>query len=198
MLYIVGMGPGHPDYLTQAAIDIIRQADCVIAFGRIANTAEQFRPDVLRVTRVDEVQAHLDPTRATALLASGDPCFYGIVDYLRRQGVTIDAVIPGLSSFQYLMAKLQKSWRHAALLSLHGRDASLEALKGCPLAILLTDRINTPHTISKRLQACDVRGTLYVGCNLSYPDEEIFMVQIGDDIEETEKISVMVMEHALD
>ena len=115
MITVVGMGPGHIKYLTQEAITVIREADQVIAFGRIAETAEVITSQVIRVKSVSEVLDHLRSERHIALLASGDPGFYGILEYLKKQRITIDRVVPGLSSFQYFMAKLQKSWQQPVI-----------------------------------------------------------------------------------
>jgi cobalt-precorrin-7 (C5)-methyltransferase len=110
----------------------------------------------------------------------------------------IDKVIPGLSSFQYLMAKLQKCWHHAHFVSLHGRNEGIEQIQEYPLTILLTDRNNTPHSISKQLGQLGVKGKLYVGYNLSYENEGILVKNIGDDIEECGSISIVVVEHEMD
>ena len=49
MLTVVGMGPGHIKYLTQEAIEAIQEADLVLAFGRIAQTAEAITSPVIRL-----------------------------------------------------------------------------------------------------------------------------------------------------
>lgn len=195
MIIVVGMGPGHIKYLTTDAINIIRQADMVVAFGRIAETAEKIRTPILRVKRVDELFQYLEQEGNIAILASGDPCFYGIVEFLKKRHITIDRIVPGLSSVQYMMAQLQKSWQHAKFMSLHGRDEDIYKIKDAPLTAILTDSHSTPHVISKRLQQLGIQGRLYVGYNLSYADECILEKYIGDDIEEREAISVVVIEH---
>jgi cobalt-precorrin-7 (C5)-methyltransferase len=198
MITVIGMGPGNIKYLTTDAVEVIQQAEHVIAFGRIAETAEQIRTPVVRVKRVEEILTYLQQNRNTAILASGDPCFYGIAEYLKKQGLRIDKIIPGLSSFQYMMAVLQKSWQHAKFISLHGRDEDIEHVKNYPLTVILTDKKNRPHSISKRLQQFGVTGRLYVGYNLSYEDECILIKNIGDDIEECGAISVVIVEHEMD
>lgn len=75
MIKVVGMGPGNIKYLTMEAINTIKSADRVIAFGRIANTAKILVNGVIEVNRVDEIIENLDNKVTTAILASGDPCF---------------------------------------------------------------------------------------------------------------------------
>jgi cobalt-precorrin-7 (C5)-methyltransferase len=194
MITVVGMGPGHRKYLTQDAIDAIQQADVAIAFGRIVETAETLTSPVIRVARVNEVLEHMSSGKHIALLASGDPGFYGILEYLKKQNVVIERVIPGLSSFQYLMATLQKSWQHAHFISLHGREGGLEQVARHELSIILTDRQHTPYAISQQLHHMGIVGKLYVGYNLSYKNERIVEASIGDAIEECTDISIVVVE----
>jgi cobalt-precorrin-7 (C5)-methyltransferase len=188
------MGPGHIKYLTQDAIDSIRRAELVLAFGRIAETAEALGFPVVRIKSVSEVLEHVPSDKRIALLASGDPGFYGILEYLKKQNVAIERVVPGLSSFQYLMAMLQKSWQHAGFISLHGRDNGLEQVKRHGISVMLTDRQHTPRAISKQLRHMGIAGKLYVGYNLSYENECIVEASIGDAIEECTDISIVVVE----
>ena len=198
MICVIGMGPGHIKYLTTEAIEAIQSADTVLAFGRIAETAEKIRTPVIRIKRVEELLPFLDREERIAVLASGDPCFYGIVDYLKRHDIVIDAVAPGLSSMQYMMARLQKNWQQARFFSLHGRDEKLEAIKDSPLSVILTDNRNTPQRISQQLKSLGIRGRLYVGYKLSYEDERIFEREIGEEIEGCDALSLVVVEHDLD
>ncbi|MBU3143727.1 precorrin-6y C5,15-methyltransferase (decarboxylating) subunit CbiE [Clostridium sp. CF012] len=194
---VVGMGPGNINYLTMEAINAIKSADRVIAFGRIASTAKILVKDVIEVNRVQEIIENLDVKVTTAILASGDPCFFGIIDYLMKKDVVIDEVIPGISSFQYMMTKLKKSWQDALLISLHGRDESLEAVIKSRLSVILTDSKNTPNFISKKLYDIGVSGKMYTGYNLSYDEEVIVSNKIGDAIEIAGNISVVVIENEM-
>ncbi len=194
MLSVIGMGPGHIKYLTREAVETIQQADTVIAFGRIATTAEQIKTPVLRVSSVSEILQQLEQNKNSAVLASGDPGFYGILEYLKKNNISIDNVIPGISSFQYFMARLQKSWHHAHFVSLHGRSGELEQIKQHDVTVILTDQQHTPRWISGRLQEIGVNGKMYIGYNLSYDNECILEKQIGENIKEQGDISVVVVE----
>lgn len=193
MIYLVGMGPGNSEYLTGRAIDIIKSCDKVIAFGRIGRTAEIYRDRIHSVKRVEEVTSLISDTGDTAVLASGDPCFYGILNYLKEKGIEPDEVVPGLSSFQYLMAKLKLSWQDAALISLHGRESDLNEVKSHGLSVILTDRENNPDAISKRLCDMGVKGSLICGFNLSYDNEVIERANIGESFSCNEPLAVVVV-----
>ncbi|HYE81685.1 MAG TPA: precorrin-6y C5,15-methyltransferase (decarboxylating) subunit CbiE [Clostridia bacterium] len=198
MIRLVGVGPGSMKHITVEAIDRIKAADRVVAFGRIAATAKEIRTDIQVVDKVDEVSGTLDGEADTAILASGDPCFYGILDFLQKQGVYIDEVVPGLSSIQYMMAKLKKSWQSAALISFHGREAGIQSIKEHKTAVILTDSKYTPGYISGCLRDKGVKGKIYAGFNLSYDDEHIVEKRIGEEIGDISPLALVVIENEMD
>ncbi|MBU5675509.1 precorrin-6y C5,15-methyltransferase (decarboxylating) subunit CbiE [Alkaliphilus sp. MSJ-5] len=195
---IAGVGPGNPKYLTVEAKEAIEKAEYVLAFGRVSSSLKSIRDDFIQVNRVDDIIKHINIYNDLLLLASGDPNFYGIVDFLKKKGVLIKKVIPGISSFQYMMAKLEKSWQGANFLSLHGRDEGLEKVKKSYLTIILTDKENSPLVISRNLKMLGVKGTMYIGFNLSYDDEKIIKINIGEEVEDISPLSVVVIENEMD
>ena len=178
--------------------EAIERAEHVLAFGRVSNSLKDIRDDFIKVNKVEEIIKYIDSYKDILLLASGDPCFYGIVEFIKKKEIPIKNILPGLSSFQYMMAKLGKSWGYASFLSLHGRDEELEKVKDSRLTIILTDKHSTPSIISKKLAKLEVEGTIYTGFNLSYEDEKIIKVNIGDEIEDISSLSVVVIEHEMD
>lgn len=197
MIRVIGMGPGSLKYVTPEAVEKVKAADIVLAFGRIAETALQIRPDVQQINRVEELLTQLDSQKDMAVLASGDPCFYGIVETLQKKEIQIEEVIPGLSSVQYLMSKLKMSWQDAALLSFHGREGSLEHIRNHKRAITLTDSKYTPDKISRLLWENDIRGSITAGFDLSYPTERIIRKRIGEAIEAESILAVVVIENEM-
>ena len=150
------------------------------------------------MNKVDEIIKYIDKYKNILLLASGDPCFYGIVEFLKKNQIPIKKVLPGLSSFQYMTAKLGKGWGYAKFLSLHGRNKGLEEIKDSRLTIILTDKYHTPSYISEELSKLGLKGIIYVGFNLSYEDERIIKGNIGDKIEDVSTLSVVIIEHEMD
>ena len=153
MLTVAGIGPGNPKYLTVDVKEKIETTKYVLGFGRVASSLKEIRPNIVSVNKVDEILNYIEEDKDILLLASGDPNFFGIVDFLKRKEIRIDEVLPGISSFQYMMSKLQKSWQNANFLSLHGRSDSLEKVKEYKTSIILIDKDNTPSFISKELLA---------------------------------------------
>lgn len=198
MLTVAGVGPGNPKYLTIDVLEKIKSSEYILAFGRISKSLEEIRSDILPVTRVEDVIQYIEEKDKVLLLASGDPCFFGIVEFLKRKGVKIKEVVPGLSSFQYLMARLGKSWDGARFLSLHGREDSLDQVIGNRLTIILTDKTNTPAFISRRLKDLGLKGSMHIGYNLSYEDEIIKTIKIGQELEDESCLAVVVIENEVD
>lgn len=94
--------------------------------------------------------------RPVAVLASGDPMWYGIGPLLtRRLGQPRVQVYPNLSAGQLAFARLGLPWQDAAFLSAHGRplDGILPAALSATKAVVLTDDENTPAAIAARLLA---------------------------------------------
>jgi cobalt-precorrin-7 (C5)-methyltransferase len=198
MLTVAGIGPGNPKYLTLDVKEKIETADFVLGFGRVSTSLKGIRNDIISVSRVFETLDYIKEDKNILLLASGDPNFFGIVDFLKRQGIKIDEVLPGISSFQYMMSKLQKSWQDANFLSLHGRNESLERVREHKLSIILIDKDNPPSFISKKLYSLNIKGIIYAGFNLSYDDEKIIEVNIGEEIEDASSLGVVVIENEMD
>lgn len=198
MIRLVGMGPGSIKHVTMEAIDVIKNADRVIAFGRITKTAEQIRAEIKTIDKVDQILDFLNVDSNIAILASGDPCFYGILDFLQRKGIVIDEILPGISSIQYMMAKLKRSWHDASLVSFHGRENSIETIRQLKKAIVLTDSIYTPDYISHYFYDAGLRGRIFAGFNLSYEDEVIVEKEIGAAIENISTLALVVIENEMD
>ncbi|MDR7855769.1 precorrin-6y C5,15-methyltransferase (decarboxylating) subunit CbiE [Tissierella sp.] len=198
MLTIAGVGPGNPRYLTYDVREKIEEAEYILGFGRVANSLTDIRDDIVQVNKVDEILNYIDKDKETLLLASGDPNFFGIVDFIKRKEIPIKEVLPGISSFQYMLAKLQKPWQESFFLSLHGRSEELKEIKGKKLTILLIDKDNTASNISKELYGLGIRGKIYTGFNLSYDDEKVIIKNIGEEIEDVSSLGVVVIENEMD
>lgn len=174
---IIGIGPGSPDYILPIAVKEMEGSDLIIGFKRAIESVEDIRAPKRMVTSLKALLECIQecPHKTIGIIASGDPCFYGILDYLKKHiGQTNLRVIPGISSFQYLMSKLQKSWQNAYVGSLHGREADFDRLvREHPTSIWLTDQVQNPAYICKRLTQIKGDYTVYIGENLSYADEKI-------------------------
>ncbi|MFL0268661.1 precorrin-6y C5,15-methyltransferase (decarboxylating) subunit CbiE [Candidatus Clostridium radicumherbarum] len=176
MIYIVGLGPGSKDYMLLKATEILESSDLIIGFKRALKSIDFIAVPKLSAKDLKETLELLTENehRKISIVASGDPCFYGILDYIRKNYNGQIEVIPGISSFQYLIAKLNKCWQGSFLGSLHGREeAFIEKVEENAVSIWLTDRVNSPEAICKKLYEEKLKVKVYVGENLSYSDEKI-------------------------
>lgn len=176
MVYVVGLGPGSSDYMLPKAIEILKSSDVILGFNRAVESLSFITTEKHIVNGLSEVLEFINKTenKIVAIAASGDPCFYGIVDYLMRNYTGALEVVPGISSFQYFTAKLRKSWQGSFLGSLHGRSEDfLEKVTTNKLSIWLTDKTNTPAKLCEALVTEGIQAKVYVGENLSYEDEKI-------------------------
>ena len=88
-----------------------------------------------------------------AVLASGDPLFFGIGKLLveKFQDHTI-RIFPALTSMQLAFSRFQLSWDDAKLISLHGRKADpLPLLLPHHKVGLLTDNVHSPPVVAREL-----------------------------------------------
>ena len=106
-----------------------------------------------------------------AVLASGDPGFFGIVRALRARG-TRPQVIPAVSSVALAFARLGLDWDDALVTTAHGRDprqAVAAALAHPKVAILTAP--GTAHEIGTELLAAGRQ--VYVAECLGTPQERV-------------------------
>lgn len=177
LVKIIGIGPGSPDYMLPKAAYELGECDLIVGFKRAVNSIGYIPVPKKVVESLQKLLEEIEgnPDQTVGIVASGDPCFYGILDYIKKNiKETNFEVIPGISSFQYLMTKLQKSWQEAYVGSLHGREADFEkTVKEYPLSVWLTDKVQNPNYICEKLLATKEDYWVYIGENLSYADEKI-------------------------
>ncbi|WP_461615160.1 precorrin-6y C5,15-methyltransferase (decarboxylating) subunit CbiE [Clostridium sp. Marseille-QA1073] len=176
MVYIVGLGPGHKDYILPIADKTMENSDIVVGFGRAIKSIDHIKTPKLEfksiVSIVDYISENKD--KNISIIASGDPGFYGITEYIKKNYNGEIKVIPGISSFQYFMSKLNQSWHNVHLGSMHGREEDfLGNISKYSQVIFLTDNKNSPSELCRILYENNINCEVYVGENLSYEDEII-------------------------
>lgn len=110
-----------------------------------------------------------------AVLASGDPGFFGIVRALRRVvGAERLRVHPAPASAAVAFARLGLPWDDALLVSAHARDPrpALAAALRHPKVAILTDGAATPAWFAQRMRGWEGR-TLAVAERLGAADERV-------------------------
>ncbi len=185
---IVGLGPGNVEYITKSGIDIIKKCDIAIGGARqLEEVAPLLSFDCEKYTlgKLSDVIEYINNNRDRdiAVIVSGDTGFYSLLTFMRKYYSRDELnVIPGISSYQYLFARIGEVWQDYRLISVHGRDTEYtEALFQEKGIVLLTDNINNPYTIAKNIYEAGHRDVeIVVGERLSYPDEKITFLDIDD------------------
>jgi len=178
MIYIVGLGPGHKDYIMIKALEIIKKSHIIIGFKRAMESLDFIDNKKIYINKLSDIDKYICSEESKdnniSIIASGDPTFYGITNYIKSKTNREINIIPGISSFQYLTCKLKLPWNNAYLGSLHGRcEEFLDKIKDNELSIWLTDKENNPTVLCKTLHESKINCKVIIGENLSYEDEII-------------------------
>lgn len=182
MIYIVGLGPGHKDYIMPKALEIMQKCKIIIGFKRAIDSIDFIKNKKVYINKLNEIEQFIssrnNQEQDISIVASGDPTFYGITNYIKSKTDLEVQVIPGISSFQYLTCKLNIPWNNAYLGSLHGRiDKFLDVVNKHKLSIWLTDKDNNPAALCKILSEAETDCKVIIGEDLSYENE---LISIGN------------------
>ncbi len=128
-LSIISMGMGE-DTMTAAAIRAVEDAQVLLGAPRMLAQFKRLNKPSFPVYAPALVTQILDNEsyQRFALLVSGDAGLYSAADAIIRalpDDVASIEVFPGVSSLQYLFARMQRPWEDIGLVSCHGRDGNL-------------------------------------------------------------------------
>jgi precorrin-6B C5,15-methyltransferase / cobalt-precorrin-6B C5,C15-methyltransferase len=180
---VVGIGEDGLDGLQPAARQAIDAADLLVGGERhlqflAEHPAERvvFKRDAAALA--EHVERLVENGRRVAVLASGDPVFFGIGPLLvERLGAGRVRIYSHAGAVQLAFARLGLAWQDARVLSAHGRPLEpviAEGLAYAKLAIL-TDSLHTPAIIARRLLEAGMEPDARAWCleRLDGPAERI-------------------------
>jgi len=177
MVTVVGIGPGHPDYITPAATRCIAEAELIVGGKRALEIVNGAGKELYEITAdlrsaIKIIDDNKD--RKVAVLVSGDPGFYSLLKTIREKlpQLSID-VVPGISSMQILFSLIAREWQDVAFTSVHGRaieDLNSIIKMGKAICLLTDDKITAP-VVGRYLTDLGISGRAVVGENLSYPNQ---------------------------
>ncbi|SHO54656.1 bifunctional cobalt-precorrin-7 (C(5))-methyltransferase/cobalt-precorrin-6B (C(15))-methyltransferase [Vibrio quintilis] len=193
-IVVIGVPEDGCPGLTSRAVNAVSQARVVAGHPRHRQWFPQFEGPFLDMTQgfstwLNQVIEESEEG-GVAVLASGDPLFFGIgATLLKKLPASELSFIPTLSSAHLAFTRLGLPWHDACYLSCHGRRSSdRDALHGLvarmqqgSLFAMLTDTHNTPRVIARHLQAYgDRHWTLTVCEQLGSPHERITAFSVDD------------------
>ena len=197
---VVGIGLGDPRLFTQEARDILSASKTIIGAQRQIKSVEGLGSDLLVYASLQElkelVSKHDTIRSPISILASGDPMYYGITDWLKRQcpDVTFD-FFNGISSAQYLFAKIGLQMHDVYLTSAHGRDPKWQILTTCSKVCMVTDQKWNPYAIAAWHVAHGYNPWIIVGESLSYPQEQITQCRAIEIEERAYAMNIVVIDY---
>jgi len=184
---ILGLGPGHSDYVMPITIKYIKDSQILIggkrnieSLGKLADNKEIKYID----RHLDELSIYIKDNRdkKISLIVSGDPGFYSMTAFMVRNfGRDEIDIISGISSIQYMFSAISYSYEDTFIGSVHGRtcDYVIPMKEGKNIG-LLTDKKITPQVIAKTLVENNIEGTIFVGERLSYDNEKLTSMDIKE------------------
>lgn len=202
-LKVIGLGPGHPDYILPIATKEIAEAELILCGKRHLESFDHQGKELLIIgegTALKDLMATVVTRYSetpTAIVVSGDTGFHSLLSYTKRLVPEKDIVtIPGISSLQYFFAKLNQTWQEAKLISLHGRETDLvQTVLDHPVVGILTDDTHHPAYIAKTLLDAGIdHKIIHIGEDLSYPEERITSLPLNLGVSyETKGMSVVII-----
>lgn len=182
-LVVIGLGPGHPDYIFPVAMRTAQEVHTLIGSTRgLASFSEREGQERLTLSgKVAEMLEMIDDAfhkGSVGVLVSGDPGYYSLLDAMKAAWPErLIEVVPGISSIQLAFSRVGIPWHDAVLCSFHGRKPEEEQIsyqKGKKIG-MLTDPRQSPQEVGKELLKSDwpADTTVWICENLTYPEEKV-------------------------
>ena len=181
---LLGIGMGSEEILTIQGKKAVQKADLIIGAKRMADSVCQPGQMVVYEYRSDMIEAYIKnhPEYENIVIAlSGDVGFYSgakkLIDISRKPENDWDMeIICGISSVVYFMSQIGLSWDDAKITSAHGKNCNLISLirHNRKVFSILGTGSAVAELAQKLVKYQMGEVLLYVGENLSYPEEQIF------------------------
>ncbi len=176
----IGVGMGSSKMLTSQAIEAIKNSDIVFAFGRVAQSLQDVRNDIV-LTDYSQLTDKIKECKKSniAVLVSGDVGFFSASKALQNNLETEFNItrICGINSLQYLCAKACISYEDVKNVSLHGRGSFYSLLGSIThnekTFVLCGGKNSTTDILKFLTDKVSEDVTVIIGENLSAQDEKI-------------------------
>jgi precorrin-6Y C5,15-methyltransferase (decarboxylating) len=187
-IHVIGIGSDGLAGLTARARDILERAEVVFGSEHSLRLVAELKAERRRIgSDLQEVVTALGGLagrKRIALVAGGDPLFYGVARYLcDRLGKDKFEVLPHVSSMQLAFARVKESWEEAYLTNLatHPLETVLERIRIAETVGLFTSEEEGPAEIASQLLARGIDYFRVFVCeNLGGPDERVTQGELKD------------------
>ncbi|MFO0880893.1 MAG: precorrin-6y C5,15-methyltransferase (decarboxylating) subunit CbiE [Gemmataceae bacterium] len=178
---IIGVGSDGLSGLTSRARDELLHAEVVFGpetvLALLPEITAERQPFGTDLQEVVQQIAGLQGAKRVAIVAGGDPLFYGVARYLcDRLGKDLFEVFPHVSSMQMAFARVKETWEEAYLTNLatHPLESVIDRIRIAETVGLFPSEKEGPPEVARELLA---RGIdyfrAYVCENLGAPNETV-------------------------
>ena len=154
-IYLVGAGIEGWEGFGNTALSVIDKTKVMIGRQRHLDIFPAYPGQKMVLGPLPELLDFLKETdQPVAILASGDPNFFGISRFLLRnlpkERISIFA---NVTSMQYAFARIKEPWDDAIFVSAQdrGMHAAVDRILSSEKACVLTDSVNTPTAIAREM-----------------------------------------------
>lgn len=198
MLYIVGIGPGNNKYITEVAKEIIDNSEIIIAGKRNIEALGNIEKEIFYISsNLNEMKNYIlnNAQKNIVVLASGDPSIYGIASYINREleGKIDIKIIAGISSIQYAFSAFAIDMNDVYISSSHGREPDYDFILMHKKIAMVTDKNIGPYEIAQEIKNRNMLYDMYIGENLSYPNERLEITNSNDIKNRDYKMSLVIL-----
>ncbi|WP_300277821.1 cobalt-precorrin-7 (C(5))-methyltransferase [Peptacetobacter sp.] len=177
MLNVIGIGPGNKGYITEIGKKIIDESEVLIGGKRNLEIFKNFKGEkIILGSNLVQIKDYINQNtdKNISVIASGDPSVYGIGKYLSKNTDKENLkIFPGISSMQYMFARIKMDMNDLYMTSSHGREPDFDYLLSHKKVCMVTDSKIGPREIAQEIIKRDLRKIIFVGENLSYESEKI-------------------------
>ncbi len=178
MITVTGIGPGEVSLLLNRVLDEIEQSDIVIGSSRqldiVPVTFTGLKKELPKKLQELEMFLQKEKDKKIVVLASGEPLLYGIGNWMMTRFEAKDIqIIPGISSMQYMFSQLKLSMNDTYFTSSHGKEPNYDLILSLSKVALVTDEKIGPYQLAEEIRHRGLKRTIFIGENLSYPNESI-------------------------
>ncbi len=196
---IIGVLDNGLDGLSTAALEVLKQAEVVIAATRVLTlfaatiNAAESKDLTGNLAKVPEwINDALAEQKKVLVLATGDPLCHGIASFLTKKlGTDKVQILPNVSSIQLAFSRIGIAWQDAKICSVHYKDAGewqkgadakhglyalLQDINQHNKLAILTSPENNPARIARLLAMEDMADlfTMVIAEDLLCAHEKIF------------------------
>lgn len=204
---VIGIGPDGLAGLTARPRELLSTAEVVFGSDPALRLLPELAAERVRIGAdlpavVQTLRANLGKKRV-AVVAVGDPLFYGTARYLcDKIGAEHFEVVPHVSSMQLAFARIKETWEEAYLSDLSAKplEEVIDKIRTAETVGLFTGEATPPGRVARELLARGIDYfTAHVCENLGGKDERITKGDLADIRDmEFDPLNVMILKRKPD